>query len=92
MSIPNALKEVFELKDGYVRHCALGYTRSSNDPIHKHDVQVAAALIIRKISGCLPRYGTFVWMRAHTRVRFRDADMYQNARASGGCGAAGCTG
>jgi hypothetical protein len=59
MSTPNALKEVSELKDGCVRprHCVLGYTRSSNDPIHKHDVQVAAALIIKKISGRLPRYG-----------------------------------
>jgi hypothetical protein len=57
MSTP--LKEVSELKDGCVRprHCVLGYTRSSNDPIHKHDVQVAAALIIKKISGRLPRYG-----------------------------------
>lgn len=37
-------------------------------------------------------HGTFVWMRLHTRVCCRDADMYQNDRASGGCGAAGCTG
>ncbi|KAJ7866495.1 hypothetical protein B0H13DRAFT_2670746 [Mycena leptocephala] len=39
MSTP--LKEVSELKDGCVRprHWVLGYTRSSNDPIHKHDVQ-----------------------------------------------------
>jgi hypothetical protein len=31
-------------------------------------------------------------MRVHARIRCRDADMYQNDRAGGGCGAAGCTG
>ncbi|KAJ7866491.1 hypothetical protein B0H13DRAFT_2281447 [Mycena leptocephala] len=76
---PDALN-VPEVRDGCVRGGALR-ARGSYGGIPSPPLYGGAAV------DATSARGTFVWTRAHTRVRFQDADMYQRERGSGGgCG------